>query len=156
MGFNSKKFMKAKFVPRIEKVPVPDLAEFFSGLKDDVIPTWTVRGLTGNELGNCAEAAGRNSNVAAIVEGIAGTAKKEKIKAVQGLLGVSDNVPQDVAKRIEHFVSGSVSPKVDKEFAVKFCKNFPVEFLQLTNKIMLLTGQGRVPGKPQGSGKKKT
>lgn len=153
--FDKKKFMQAKFEPRTEDVPVPDLAEFFPDLKDGEIPVWKVRGLSGVELGHCSEEADRNKNISAIVDGMASSIPKEKTKAVKELLGVGGKVPQDIAKRIAHFEAGSVEPKVDKEFAVRFCKVYPVEFYQCTNTIMKLTGQGHVPGKPKGSGKVK-
>jgi hypothetical protein len=49
-------------------------------------------------------------------------------------------------------VIGSVDPRIELETAIKLCKVFPVEFMQLTNKITVLTGQGSVPGKPRSSG----
>jgi hypothetical protein len=156
MKFDSAAFKKAKFTARTEDVPVPDMAGFFTGLKPQEIPVWTVRGLTGNELGNCNESAERNRKIGAILEGLVSPSKKDISKAVKDMCGIGDNVPQDIAKRISILVTGSVKPKIDQELAVKICKTFPIEFFQLTTKITLLTGQGHVPGKPRGSGKGKT
>jgi len=149
MGFDSKKFLKTKFVPRTEGVPVPDLREFFPPGES---PTWMVRGLTGQEVGRANEASERNRNIAAILEGLAGEAAKEKAEAVKELLGIGGTTPQDVAKRLEHLTLGSVDPKCTLDLAVRLCETFPIEFFLLTNKIMELTGKGQMPGKQQPSG----
>lgn len=151
MPFDTRQFMKTKFIPRQEAVPVPDLKEFFTDLADKEVPLWTVRGLTGQELGSCNEAAARNKNIGAILEGLADSSRKEKVASIRKLLGIGET-PQDVAKRIEMLLTGSVEPSVDIELAVKLCETFPVEFYQLTTKITQLTGQGHVPGKSKASG----
>lgn len=149
MGFDAKKFMKTKWQQRTEAVPVPDLQAFFPEGEEAV---WTVRGLTGQELGKSNEAAERNKNVAAILEGLMGGEAKEKAQAVKDLLGVGGSTPVDIAKRIEHLMSGSVSPPCTHELSVRLCEAFPVEFFLLTNKIVALTGMGMLPGKPAPSG----
>jgi hypothetical protein len=55
----------------------------------------------------------------------------------------------EIAKRLEMLVMGSVSPEVTLPVAVKLAEAFPVEFLELTNAITTLTGQGFDMGKPQ-------
>jgi hypothetical protein len=62
-------------------------------------------------------------------------------------------VPDDVAKRIEHLVLGSVDPVCTPDLAVRLCETYPVEFYQLTTKILELTGKGQEPGKSKRSGK---
>lgn len=149
MPFDSKKFLKTKWTPRTEEVPVPDLAAFFpAGAK----PVWTVRGLTGHELGRANEASERNKNVAAILEGIASGASKEQTEAVKELLGLGGSTPQDIAKRLEHLSIGSVDPVCAPDLAIRLCETFPVEFFQITNRIVQLTGQGQLPGKQPPSG----
>ena len=67
MGFDSKKFIKTKFTPRIEEIDVPDLKDFFpAGEK----PVWKVRGLTGQELGRANEALDRSKDMASVVNGL--------------------------------------------------------------------------------------
>lgn len=149
MPFDAKKFLKTKWTPRIEEVPVPDLAAFFP---DGAKPVWKVRGLTGQELGRSNEAAERNKNVAAILEGISSGVAKEQTEAVKELLGVGGATPQDIARRLEHLTLGSVDPKCPPDLAIRLCETFPVEFFQITNRIVQLTGQGQMPGKPQPSG----
>jgi hypothetical protein len=149
MSFDSKKFLKTKFVPRTEDVPVPDLQAFFpEGSK----AIWKVRGLTGQELGRAAEASERNRNIVAIIEGLTAEAAADKAEALKDLLGVGGSTPQDIAKRLEHLTIGSVDPPCTLDLAVRLCEVFPVEFYQLTNKILTLTGQGQSPGKQPPSG----
>jgi hypothetical protein len=149
MSFDAKKFLKTKFTARTADVPVPDLQAYFP---DGEKALWKVRGLTGRELGRANEAAEKNRNIAAILEGLAAGASKEKTEAVKELLGVGGTAPQDIAKRLEQLVMGSVEPPCTLDLALHLCESFPVEFFQLTNKIVELTGQGRLPGKPQPSG----
>jgi len=149
MSFDAKKFLKTKWQPRTEDFPVPDLKAFFP---DGAKAVWKVRGLTGQELGRAAEAAERNKNIAALIEGLTAEAAKDKAQAVKELLGVGGNAPADIAKRIEHLVLGSVDPPCTPDLSVRLCEVFPVEFYQLTNKIMELSGKGQLPGKQPPSG----
>ena len=144
MGFNKKAFLGAKLTPRIEVVPVPDLAAFFpEGEK----PLWTVRGLTGQELGRANEAATKNKLIGATLEALSVMAESEQISALKQALGVGKDVPDDIARRIELLTVGSVDPECNQELAVRVCEKFPVEFYALTNKITELTGRGHVEAK---------
>ena len=148
MAFDTKKFMRTKFTPRTGDVPVPDMKEFFPEGSEAL---WKVRGLTGQELGRAAEAAARNKNIAAILEGLAGADAKEKAESLKQLLGIGV-VPQDIAKRLEHMAIACIDPVCTLDLAVRVCEMFPIEFYQITNKIMELTGKGQEPGKQQPSG----
>jgi hypothetical protein len=147
--FNTKKFLKTKFVARTFDVPVPDMKDFF---EEGAPAIWKVRGLTGQELGRANEAAGKHKSIVAIIEGVMSTSSKDNADAVKDLLGLGTDTPADVAKRMEHICMGSVEPKCPLDLAVRICETFPIEFYQITNKIMELTGQGQVPGKPKPSG----
>ncbi len=68
MGFDASRFMKEKFLHRIEDVPVPDLKDFFPEGEE---PVWKVRGLTGQEMGRMMEAPSRVKNYAALLERLA-------------------------------------------------------------------------------------
>jgi hypothetical protein len=150
MDFDLKKFKSAKLEPRQEAVPVPDLKDFF---KEGAEPVWIVRGLTGHELGKVNEAAEKNKNLSAILEGLISPDMHEKVQALKTDLGLDDSVPNDVVRRLEMFTIGSVDPAIDHETAVKFCTHFPVEFFSLTNRITVLTGKGaEVKKKQQSSG----
>ena len=146
--FDSKKFLQTQFIPREETVPVPDMKDYFpEGEK----PEWKVRGLTGAELARANEAVARNRNMAAILEGLVSQENQKKIDSVKQLIGIDGKVPDDIAKRVEMFIMGSVET-MDTETAIKVCTTFPVEFFEITNKITVLTGQGHVPGKVKLSG----
>lgn len=149
MGFDAKKFSKTKFQHRTEEIPVPDLAEFFP---EGEAPVWKVRGLTGQELGMANEAADRNKEIVGIISGLTSRSDKEITEAVKQLIGVAGNTPTDIAKRIEHLRMGSVDPVCTQELAVRLCETFPIEFYQISNAIVRLTGQGQMPGKQKASG----
>jgi len=143
--FDVKKFQKTKFKAREEAVPVPALQEFFE--KGEAV--WVVKGLSGQDIGRSKEAAAKNKNLAAIVEAITGN-QKDKVQGIKDALGIG-NVPDNIAERISILEAGSVSPKCDTELALKLCEYFPVDFYNLTTKILMLTGKGSEPGKPKGS-----
>lgn len=156
MEFDIQKFTAQAFQPREHEIAVPALAAWFKGAakKDeagnDLPPAWKVRGLTGAELARCNEAQQRNRNRAAIAEGLAGS--DDKIAgAIKEILGTGSAVPDDIAKRIEMLVLGSVEPACTHQVAVKLADAFPVEFYEITTAIVRLTGQGGEPGKPKRS-----
>ena len=153
MAFDTKRFLKTKFEQRTCEVEVKDLADWFS---DGAPPIIIVRGLTGEELARINEAAAKNRNLSAVIDAIASTDAAEKIDAIKKTLGVSDSVPDDLAKRIEQLVYGCVDPEFTLELAVKFFEVYPIEGYTLSNTIMRLTGQGQQPGesKPSGTVKK--
>ena len=144
MAFDSNKFLQTSFKHRTDPVPVPDLAEFF---EEDSKPEWIVRGMTGQEVGRCAEAATKREAINLLVSGLMSTVTKDTVEAAKDVLGVGNDTPADIAKRIEHLVVASVDPVCTLDLAVRICEIFPVEFYQITNKIMELTGKGQVPGK---------
>lgn len=115
-------------------------------------PVWKVRGLTGVEVARSNEAMDKNKNIAAILQGLIAANAQEKVDAVKKLIGIDEKVPNDIAKRIELLILGSIDPAVDTELAVKICRVYPIEFYEITNKILSLTGRGHVPGKRKASG----
>ena len=151
MSFDIEKFKNGKLSDRTAEVPVPALASFFG--KDEKA-VFTVRGLTGAELGRSNEAVSQNKNIAAIAESVVSPDEKEKIEGMRQLLGLSDDVPDDIVKRHTLLTMGSVEPEIDHTTAVKLAESFPLEFYQLTTKILELTGKGKQMGKPKGSGHK--
>ena len=143
---NLTRFRCATLAPRQAVVKVPDLAHFF----DEGAPAeWTVRGLTGEEIARANEAAPRSRLVGAAIEAMASTAaaKADQVDALRNLLGHGDNVPEDLAKRIDHLIFCSVNPAIDREIAVKLFASYPVIAFQLTNKVLELTGLGPDLGK---------
>jgi hypothetical protein len=156
MAFDSKAFLRTKFERRTGEVPVESLKEFFD---EGERPVWKVQSMTGQELGVANAAAERSQNLLAIVEAVQGR-YKDKVNAFKSILGLADDMPADVAKRIEMILVGSVEPNLQNEggldLALKILETFPIEFYLITNEITKLTGQGHVVGKPKPSGKKRT
>ena len=148
MAFKKQDFISALYEQRFSEVPVPDLQPFF---EDDDKPVWKVRGLTGQELGRANDAADRNKKISSVVEGVLSDNPKKIAKAVRQV--IDPDTPQDIAKRLEHIITGSVDPECDLTLALKICECFPIEFFAITNEILKLTGQGQLPGKPKPSGK---
>lgn len=149
--FNTKKFLDTKFEPRTEEVKVPDLQDFFEG-----DPVWLVRGLTAHELAKADERASNVKSIANLAEALVQPGNTDKVKSIQAALGIGDDTPKDLAKRFEHFVLGSLEPKVEMDIAVKIAETFPVEFYQITNTIVRITGKGQLAEvKQQPSGKTK-
>lgn len=162
MEFDLDKFSGTDFNAREEDVAVPDLADFFKGKATkgedgkDQPPVWRVRGLSGSELARVNEAQTRNRDRNAIAQGLL-SGKDEKVtEAVRALVGGGDDVPDDIAKRLEMLVIASVKPEISHPVAVKLSETFPIEFYQLTSKITQLTGLGAEPGKPKRSSGRKT
>lgn len=144
MAFDAAKFEAAAFVPRTAQIEVPALASFF----DDGEPAiWHVRGLNTNQLHQAMEAGKRQGTIESIVAAI--TKSGDMAQAVRSALGLSHGTPGEVAKRLEMLVMGSTAPEITLPVAVKLAEAFPVEFLELTNAITSLTGQGFDMGKPQ-------
>lgn len=154
MGFNTGQFMAEKYTPRIKKVAVPDLKNFF---EKDEKPVWQVRGLTGVEIAKAQEVAAKRSVSAAILEGLLTMRENEVKDAITKLVGKSDDIPEEMAKKIEHLVIASVEPVCTEDMAVKISKVAPTTFFTLANAIWTLSGQGMSsPGKskPFGEAKK--
>ena len=152
MAFDAKKFLKTQFEARTEDVSVPDLKEFFPEGEN---PVWVVRGLTGHELGQVQEARERSRNLEAILEKLLSAAAEGKAEAVKEMLGLGQDTPADIVRRLEMLVLGSVNPACNQELAVRICTYYPIEFMTLTNTISKLTGMGAsVKKKPTSSGAK--
>lgn len=148
-GFNKTAFSKANFIPRTEEVTLEGLADWFDGK-----PVWIIRGLSFEELARADLKADQTETMIAVVEALSGGNKSEQVESIKEVLGMGENIPAQMVKRLEMFVMGSVEPEIDLPVAVKVAENFPVEFKQLTDKIITLTGQGRVVGKQKGFGNK--
>jgi hypothetical protein len=150
MGFNQDQFMKQQYEPRTACVEVPLLADFFG--KDEK-PVWELRGQTASELARTIEASNNQKSITSIIEAIGNN--QTQIDDIKKAIGISDDVPQDIIKRLNQFVTCSVNPEIDQMCAVKFAETFPIEFYILTNKVTELTGLGMTVAvkKQKGSGK---
>lgn len=149
MGFNLEKFDQAQFNERTIEVKVPELSEFFD--KDEK-QIWVVRGLTGHELAKVNEAIRANKDIDSILSGIMSETHSEKISAIKESLGLTDNTPGDLVRRIAALRAASVEPIISQEVSVKMADSFPTVFYLLTNKIFELTGEGKSLGESKASG----
>lgn len=144
MAFAADKFEAAEFTARKTRVPVPALASFFD---EGEAAEWEVRGLNSVELHRALEAGRRTGSIESIVKAIAATG--DQADAVRRALGLTKDTPGEIAKRLEMLVAGSVAPTITLPIAVKLAETFPIEFLDLTNRISTLTGQGFDLVKPE-------
>lgn len=147
MPFDATRFEAARFEPRRRKVEVPALAAFFG---EGEPAEWEVRGLSSVELNRAMEAGKRQGSVEAIVKALA--ANGNQVQAVRAALGLSQDTPGEIAKRLEMLTMASVAPAIEMTVAVKLAETFPIEFFTLTNAITELTGQGAEAadlGKPE-------
>jgi len=134
-------------------VPVPELKDWFDE-GDELV--WEVRGLTGVEFAKADEVAGKRSISTAILEGLLTMRAGEVKDAISKMVGHGEEIPESTAKRIAHLVAGSVNPVCDEDLAARLNKAFPTVFLTLTNRILILSGQGMAsPGKSKPFGKAK-
>lgn len=144
MAFDATKFESIEFKDRTEKIPVPDLKQFF-GKKEK--PIWEVRGLTAHELAIVNNAVEANKGKAELLDAISEGTSDEKMEAVRkamNILKVSDSVPGDLIRRHQTLVMGSINPVCSEELAVKLGNNYPTVLFQISQKIYALTGMGRV------------
>jgi len=139
VAFDLAKFQNARFQPREERVLLPELSAFFG--KDEE-PVFVVRGLTGEEIARAEELAAGRQDLAKVLEGLASRAGGEKANAIKELMGLADGVPGTLAKRLEQVAAGLVEPKMDMADVVRLAANFPVQFYQLSNNVLALSGKG--------------
>lgn len=135
MAFDTRSFVNTEFVQRTQELKLPELAIWCDGE-----PVWVVRGLTASELAKTLDAANRQRSIDTIIKSIA--QNESMVAELRQTLGLSDDTPQDIIKRLEQLTIASVEPKIDFTVAVKLAEAFPIEFYMLTNAIVSLTGQG--------------
>lgn len=143
MTFNAEAFTAAEFTARTESVTVPQLADFFA---EGTPPEFVVRGLTVSELQRAMDAGTRQNGIDVVIKAI--SSQKDQVAQIRKALGMTADVPGEIAKRVEMLVLGCVNPKLTHAAAVKLGEVCPIEFYDITNKITMLTGQGGSRVKP--------
>lgn len=147
--FDLEKFRKTEFKPREAEIKFSALKK--AGFGDGV---FLVRGLTAPEIAQADTAAEKGKLLTDLVEKLATSSGKEKASALLEGVGISGDVPELLAKRYEHVSRGVVEPSLTLADVVKLGDAFPIEFSQLANKVLELTGKGQTAAvKPQGSTK---
>ena len=122
------------------------LADFFG---DGEEPCFVIKGLTASELQKALDASSKQSTVDSIVKAI--SSSKDQIDAIRKAIGLTTETPAEIAKRSEMLVMGCVEPKLNHAEVAKLAEAFPIEFFDLTNKIVNLTGLGGISSKSQPS-----
>ena len=150
MGFDAERFMGAGWQRRRGSVRVPDLKAWFDKKED---PVWQIQSLEAAEIARAREAESRNKTLRSVIDGLVSKNEAQKAESIRQMVGVSDDVPNDIAYRTEILKYGSVSPAVDYPLAAALHRAKPIVFFEITNEIIKLTGLGHEPGKAKASGK---
>lgn len=144
-----------KLQRREAEIPVPALAWMFP---DGEKAIWVVRGLGAAEHWQAAQAGDRDKKLVELVRAMA--AGDQQADALRATLGIgSDEVPDEVRKRIAQIEIATVSPDIPADFRhdliVRISENHAEEFFAISGKIMELTVGGSTVGKPKGSSRTK-
>ena len=155
MGFNTEKFKSTPLEPRTKDVPVPELRDWFDGLGENDIPTWTVKSLNYIEL-NRAENEAQNSKVIEeVIDSLKSRAGGKIGDSIKNELGIGDITPREYIMRKCWLMMGSVDPVCDEETAVKLAHTYGGTFKLLTQEIVNLSARGYDLGKSKPSGRTK-
>ena len=149
-NFDLAAFRKAKFQPREQVVPLAGLtAGGFGGYDGEggaaqpVPVVFKVRGLTADELARADQEADNSKLLVKVAERLAGS-EAEKAQALLDGLGLGDDTPQALAKKLAHVQMAVVEPQLKIQDVVRIADAYPTDFLELSRQIYSLTGQGKV------------
>ncbi len=149
-NFDLDAFRKAKFQAREQEVPLPGLTSGgfggYEGEGDDAQPVpvvFKVRGLTADELARADQEADNSKLLVKVAERLAGS-EAEKAQALLDGLGLGDDTPQALAKKLAHVQMAVVEPQLKIQDVVRIADAYPTDFLELSSQIYSLTGQGKV------------
>ncbi len=151
MAFDLEKFRNTNFTHRVGTVEVPALAAFFD---DGEKPIFKVRGLTGQELGYAQENSQkrRRELIDNMVEYLIRESRHDVPEATMKAVGFYEKWSPKTLLYLELLIIATIEPKLNLKHALKICENFAIEFAELAQKIMALTGQGRIQGELKDSG----
>ena len=91
-----------------------------------------------------------------VAEQLAGT-ESERAQGLLSGLGLGDDTPKALAKKLSHIQMAVVSPQLKIQDVVRIADAYPMDFLELSVHIYDLTGQGKVAQvKRKPSGKTQT
>jgi hypothetical protein len=142
MPLDKQKFLKTKFENRTYDYPVPQLKDWFP---EGDTPIWTVRGLTGIELGRALENGERKKTADAYkLEAMTCGDPAAAMDVIKELFANRDEIPERISTRIEYLIEGSVDPKCDLELALALMKFNGMLASNIANKILELSGKGQV------------
>ena len=68
---------------------------------------------------------------------------------LEGMLGLSDDVPGSLVRKYVIFELGSIAPNkpTNRQDVIKFASTYPIEFRQIVNAVSSLTGLGAMAKK---------
>lgn len=146
MAFDIKKFKTTQFKDRTEDIAVDQLKDFFA---DDEKPVWKIRAINGEELYSVRAAVERSRNTEEILSLLVSGSSKQKAEAALKALGLGDNLPDDYIRRLHILKHGSIEPNLRESVdGLEICKKIadahPTLFNTLTDKIMAITGLGKL------------
>jgi hypothetical protein len=156
MGIDIKKFKTAKFKDRTEEIKVDQLKSFFP--KEDK-PVWIIRAITGEEMYFVRAAVEKSRNIEQVLSQLVSGTSKQKAEAAVKVLGLDEkDLPEDYIRRLHILRYGSIDPNLrDEVEGLEICKKIaqthPTLFNTLTDRIMQLTGLGKL-GEVSASGNK--
>jgi hypothetical protein len=136
-----KALQKQKWEKRTKTIPVPRLKDW---TKKGEKPTWKIQSLGTTEIWKAEVAASEESRnaVEQLSEALAGKDIGEAAEAVKALVGVSADIPQEMAKRIFLLTFASIDPVCDLTTAGIIHEHFPTDFLNITQEILNISGLG--------------
>jgi hypothetical protein len=147
MGIDIKKFRTAKFEERTEKIKVDQLKSFFpKGEK----PVWTIRTITGEEMYFVRAAVEKSRNIEEVLTQLVSGSSKQKAEAAIKALGLDEKeLPEDYIRRLHVLKYGSLDPNLKDdveglEVCKKIAETHPTLFNTLTDRIMQITGLGKL------------
>ena len=141
MSIDIKKLQSQKWEKRTKVIPVPRLKDWANDKKK---PTWTIQSLGTTEIWKAEVAASEESRnaVEQLSTALVGKDIGEAAEAVKALVGVSVDIPQEMAKRIFLLTFASIDPVCDLTTAGIIHEHFPTDFLNITQEILNISGQG--------------
>lgn len=131
------KFKKAEYEPNIKEVQVPALAYLFDEGEEPIIK---VRGQTATEVALTEEIDIQQQDIVTILQAI--TTTKGQVAVIKDHLGMNDDVPTSIKKRMRKIVECSVEPPLDMAFTILLAERHPVEFGRISNAIAEATNKG--------------
>jgi hypothetical protein len=90
--------------------------------------------------------------VAQLSEALAGSDINEAAEQIKSLVGVSADIPQELAKRIFLLTFASIDPVCDLTTAGIIHEHFPTDFLNITQEILNISGLGSKKKESKSSG----